>query len=125
MSELIKEKLAILKRMQDKCITEKRILTDDESLKADRILNQIEDTEDRVYPKIDIRTTSGLANTVPKSDGYVGGPRNSESRSSSKPYELRNFNDKKDFRSLYGSGRNTHEWTDRESSFYQVLFSGR
>lgn len=43
-----------------------------------------------------------------------------------KGYELRNASDKKDFRSLYGaSSSNEYRWNDKDSHFFQALFSGR
>lgn len=47
-------------------------------------------------------------------------------RGNLKPYELRQPGDPKDHRSLFGDRPNTYlEWTDKQTNFFQALYSGR
>jgi len=41
-----------------------------------------------------------------------------------KPFSLKEPNDKKDYKSLFGSNGG-HRWEDKDSSFFQAVFSGR
>jgi HK97 family phage major capsid protein len=57
-------------------------------------------------------------------DGPIGNYGGSITRGSGKPYALRGPHDAKDYRSLFGSTGGA-PWTDKESSFFQAVFSGR
>ena len=46
-------------------------------------------------------------------------------RDSEKGYEFRSYKDGKSYEDLYGQGLNKYTWTDKETTYFQALFSGR
>jgi HK97 family phage major capsid protein len=126
MSELFKEFENIRKKAENEArkMTTKEI-TERESLKA-----QIEETskaaekaEQDALAEIELRTTlygDGGNNALTLESGVTGGAVDREQRGG----RLLAPSDKKDYRSLFGAQRE-HSWTDKETSFFQAIFSGR
>lgn len=114
----IQQKLGVLKEMRQKCIDEKRLPTDDEKTEAERLLRKIDELEKE--------NEAWLREPAEPPDKTPIDTRDISARGGDDiPYELRMAGDKKDFRSLYGTARDEYRWTDKESTFFQALFSGR
>ena len=58
-------------------------------------------------------------------DVPCGLPKYGETAHLKASYEIREAGDKKDFVSLYGPGHTEYRWKDKESTFFQALFSER
>ncbi len=114
MDTIIERNLTKCKELEALCTKENRNPTSEERKYANQLLAEIEIKESGNFFNKD--EFPGLANTM---------PNNPETRSSQKPYELRTAGDKKDFRNLYGSSKDEYHWTDKESNFFEALFSGR
>jgi len=109
-------KLKRLSEIRELCLKENRDPNPEEMREADLLLAQIDLTESDEF----FNPRSGGCPPEARFD-----PMGENRRSDKAAFELRNFNDKKDYRSLYGSNRNEYRWTDKESTFFQALFSGR
>jgi len=106
-----------LAKIKDKAEKENRALTALERSEADNYLSQIDENKLKY---------SGEPDRTPVNwDGRQDIPAGHESRNDKKPYEIRTATDKKDFRSLFGSAQGEYKWTDKESRFFEALFSGR
>ena len=115
-----KDKLKRLIEIRDICIKENRNPDSEEMGEAYLLLAQIDLSECDEF----FNSRSGGCPPEARFDPMDGmGKR--ETRQAKKPYELRRAGDPKDFRSLYGSDRNEYVWQDKESTFFQALFSGR
>lgn len=118
----IQEKILRLKDMRKICESENRNPNAEEIAEAERLMDAVDAAESRGYfresagepdkPFIDPEDPSGMHSA-------------SRGRGSTKGYEIRTANQKKDFRSLFGTGRNEYRWNDKDSTFFQALFSGR
>lgn len=91
-------------------ITKERSLTTKERFRAEKLLAELDE------PSAD---PSSFRQFDPKLDGDF------DNKDSKKPYELRSAKDKRDYRSLYGTVQDEYRWTDKDSHFFQALFSGR
>jgi len=116
-TEKIQEKLALLREMRSRCIEEKRLPTKEESIRANDLLKQIDELEDKI--------TLPEPDRTPIDTRYPDGLPHYESKDTGKPYTVRTANDDKTYRSLYGSTGNEDRWDDKESTFIDALFSGR
>ena len=125
-TEKIQEKLALLSEMRSRCIEEKRLPTTNESKEANNILKQIDDLEKR-QKEIEDNIVLPEPDKTPIDTRYPEGykPASAYARDAGRPYTIRTAADRKDYRSLYGVDDSEFRWTDRESTFFQALFSGR
>lgn len=106
MKQKYKDMFKKLTDLREACEREGRGLTAEERIWAEAYMDELESSE-----------------TPPDKVSLPGFDRNHRDH---KGYELRTARDKKDFRSLYGSGGNDeYRWTDEDSHFFQALFSGR
>jgi len=110
---IIDNNLQECKKIRDLCEAEHRNPTNEERKYANKLLNEIDIKENDFFFNQD--EFPGLANTFP----------DSENRSSGKPYTIRTYNDRKDYRSMFGSNGSGYRWTDPESNFFEAMFSGR
>jgi len=75
----------------------------------------------------DLKTELAGMNERPlTSESWEGSPDNSDRRAigRGRGYALRGPKDKKDYRSLYGA-EDGYRWEDRDSTFFEAVFSGR
>ncbi|MFC1886063.1 phage major capsid protein, partial [Thermodesulfobacteriota bacterium] len=119
MLKKIKEKLAIVSEIKKRCEREGREPNSEEKDRANRVLTEIDGLDELETNSSEIRYGGPPDKTDPQN---MGGMNN---RTTGNGYELRTADDKKNFRSLYGSGINQHTWTDPNSTFFQALFSKR
>jgi len=70
----------------------------------------------------EIKRLKELPTNAPLTLDFFGGRDNRVA--DNRGYALRGPNDKKDYRSLYGSN-DGYRWEDKETSFFQAVFSGR
>ena len=132
-NEEIQEKLAILRDMRSKFIDEKRLPNAEESKTAKALLDRIEALEKEqksARAKENINNPQSCwgdpPEKTPVDTRYPDGiPPGKVTREKKAPYEIRLAGDPKDYRSLYGTDRNEYQWRDKESTFFQALFSGR
>lgn len=112
MKQKYKDMLDKLISLRESVEQEGRELTPEERIWANAYMDELEESKN-INP-------SSFRQFDPKLDGdFVN-------KDSKKPYELRTAKDKKDFRSLYGTGgSDEYRWKDEESNFFQALFSGR
>jgi len=109
-----------LTNIKNRCDSENRGPTKQERDIANQYLAQIESREI-------VSAMTPASNGRPSEAGSGGLPYSGEDRASNnkKPYEIRTGQDKRDFRSLYGSSNSEYRWNDEDSNFFQALFSGR
>lgn len=120
----ISEKLEMLTRMRALCGKEKRLPNDVEVKDANVLLKEIAELE-KVELAQKIADNPQWSEPPDKTEIDTRKDRASYHSGDRKPFEIRLAGDKKDFRALYGSGQDDFIWTDRESTFFQALFSGR
>jgi HK97 family phage major capsid protein len=121
MDTIIDRNLNELTALREKCISENRDPDNQERARANFLLAEIEikesdfffNTEEPDRTPIDTRYAEGYK------------PASAYAREAKKPYTIRTYNDKKDYRSLYGSNDENFRWIDSESTFFEALFSGR
>jgi HK97 family phage major capsid protein len=79
--------------------------------------------EQEVYD--DLRNEVARLRSIPASSPLTqGGDSPRTTQKEDRGYTLRGPSEPKDYRSLYGN-RNDFAWTDKESSFFEAVFSGR
>ncbi len=120
MDTIIERNLKECGKIRDKCIKENRNPNNEERARANFLIAEIDIKENDFFFNHEVDRT-------PIDTRYEEGykPASAYAREAGKPYELRNANSKKDYRSMYGNPDGGYSWTDKESSFFQALFSGR
>ncbi len=123
-AETIREKIQTLKHIRQFCVDEKRLPTDAEKREADKMIDAINKYEAAggEFREDDLKFLN--TSTVPPIRPELPG---GEERLTTEgtPYQLRMAGDKKDYRTMYGRENNEYVWRDKNSNFFQALFSGR
>jgi HK97 family phage major capsid protein len=114
LEELEAKRALKMKRLEE--IRTMDTLTDEIRTERDRLLTEVKALE------WDIQKRKNFSTDTPP--GGAGGGL--ESRGDGKPRPAFGPNDKKDYRSLFGANpENAYEWTDKETNFFQAVYSGR
>ena len=118
---IIDANLKELTELRELCISQNRDPNNEERARANFLLAEIDIKESDFFFNHEGPDKTPIDTRY--EEGYK--PASAYAREAGKPYSVRTGTDRKDYRALYGESDNEYRWTDKESNFFDVLFSGR
>ena len=114
----VDRKMEELRELKSKCDRAKRPPNDSEIKRGNKLLEEVEEHEKDM-------ARWHFKGKLDETDGDVPKPDLGNSQRVTSGYEKRQAHESKSFQSLFGNGKNTHSWRDRDTSFYQAALGGR